>query len=112
MIKLMPLILLVSCQSTDLTGAWSAKVGPFKSTFIFYANQQGKFCYSGRGENIVERANYDGGIIYTEGGYQAEIISTDGALIVQVDADGVKEYEFLRDDRLKKASWYCWPELH
>jgi hypothetical protein len=112
MLKLIPLILLVSCQSTDLTGAWTAKVGPFNSTFIFYANQQGKFCYSGRGQNIVERANYEGGIIYTEGGYQAEIISVDDALTVQVDADGVKEYEFLRDDKLTKASWYCRRELH
>ena len=83
MIKLIPLILLVSCQSPDLAGAWSAKVGPFKSTFIFYDNKHGKFCYSGRGENIVERANYDSGIIYTEGGYEAEIISTDGEITIK-----------------------------
>ena len=109
--KVILLVLISGCTSYhDLTGSWSGKVGPFKATFIFYANQHGKFCYSGRGKNIVERANYENGVIYTEGGYKAEILSDD-PLIFEVDSDGVKRYEFRRDDNLTKASWYCWKSL-
>ena len=110
--KLTPLLLLLaSCTSYhDLTGAWSGKVGPFKSTFIFYANQHGKFCYSGRGKNIVERANYEDGIIFMESGKEALIIDDD-PLVIEIDVQGVEEYRFKRDDKLLKASWYCWKKL-
>jgi hypothetical protein len=111
--KLILLIFIASCSSHDLTGTWSGKAGPFKSTFIFYSGQHGKLCYSGKGKNIVERANWEGSTIWTEGGYTANVIdSSENSIRFEVDADGLKEYTFKKDHGLSKASWFCWRELH
>ena len=107
------ILLLAGCQSpSDLKGKWTGKAGIFKASLKFDDKGRGKFCYIGKYQGVekfgVEWSRYHAGVIHTKSGTDLVIQSISGKeLIIEVDSDGVVEYIFTRDDKLKRSTWYC-----
>ena len=105
---------MAGCQSVppDLSGKWTGKTGPFKTSFILNNKGEGRLCFSGNNKNKTEWIKYKNGIIHTERDTKIVIEGLTGDILtVEVDNFGSKKYTFYRDEHLKKASWFCRREL-
>ena len=109
MIKLIPLILIASCSTNDLTGTWTGKLDSYLSTFQLKNDGTGRFCYSKGNMTKIENVTYGSGLIHSKRGevkYSAVQYAREGVR-GEVTNFVVEGDKFYIDNDLFLASAYC-----